>query len=150
VPRFIRKALAGQPIEVYGNGEQTRCFSFVGDVVRGVLMLADAPDAHGEVFNIGTDEEVTINELAARVRRHCGSSSPVVHIPYEEIYGSSFEDMRRRVPDLNKIQRFVGYRPEVRLDDLLALTIEHMRSEDDDALAPPAPVALPKFSPARV
>jgi len=134
VPRIIQRALAGQPIEVYGDGKQTRCFSFVGDVVRGVLLLADCPTAYGEVFNIGTDEEVTINDLASRIRAQCQSSSPVVRIPYEEIYGSSFEDMRRRVPDLAKIDAYVGYRPEVRLDDLLALTIQHMRSETEELL----------------
>lgn len=138
VPRFIRRALAGQPIEVYGNGEQTRCFSFIGDVVRGVLLLDNCPDADGEVFNIGTDEEVSVNGLAERIRSHCDSSSPIVHIPYEEIYGSSFEDMRRRVPDLTKINRLVGYRPEVRLDDLLDLTVDHMRGEAEEALATPA------------
>lgn len=141
VPRFIRRAIAGQPIEVYGDGKQTRCFSFVGDVVRGVLMLADCPDAYGEVFNIGTDEEISVNDLAARVRTLAESASPIVHIPYEEIYGSSFEDMRRRVPDLSKIQKFVGYRPEVRLDDLLAQTIGHLRGEAEEALA--SPVASP-------
>jgi UDP-glucose 4-epimerase len=130
VPGMIQRAIQGQPIEVYGDGRQTRCFSYVGDVVRGVLLLADCPDAYGEVFNIGTDEEVSINELAQRVREMCGSSSPVVHIPYEEIYGQSFEDMRRRVPDLSKIDSLVGYRPEVGLDEMLQLTIEHIRSEN--------------------
>jgi UDP-glucose 4-epimerase len=133
IPSLIQRALAGLPMEVYGDGEQTRCFSFVGDVVRGVLLLADCPDAAGEVFNIGTDEEVSINQLAERTRNLCGSSSPIVHIPYEEIYGSSFEDMRRRVPDLSKIAAYVGFRPEIRLDDLLTLTIEHMRGEIDEA-----------------
>jgi UDP-glucose 4-epimerase len=137
IPRLIRRALAGQPMEVYGDGQQTRCFSYVGDVVRGVLLLADHADAYGQVFNIGTDEEVSVNELAKRIRSVAGSSSPIVHIPYEEIYGQSFEDMRRRVPDLTKITKYVGYRPEVRLDDLLSMTIEHMRQHAD------APAPLP-------
>jgi len=142
VPGMIQHALDGQPIEVYGDGRQTRCFSYVGDVVRGVLLLADCPDAYGEVFNIGTDEEVSINELAVRVREMCGSSSPIVHIPYEEIYGQSFEDMRRRVPDLAKINSLVGYRPAVRLDDMLRLTIEFMRNEKRVvAAAPSVPLA---------
>ncbi len=138
VPRLIQHALAGEPLEIYGDGRQTRCFSFVGDVVRGVLLLADNPDAHGEVFNIGTDEEVSINELASLIRTLTGSSSPIVHIPYEEVYGASFEDMRRRVPDLSKIGAFAGYRPESQLKDLLALTIEHIRGESEEALALPA------------
>ncbi len=129
IPSMIQRACAGRPIEVFGDGEQTRCFSYVGDVVRGVMLLADCTDAHGEVFNIGTDEEVSINELARRVREKCGSSSPIVHIPYEEIYGHSFEDMRRRVPDLSKIHEFVGYRPEVGLDELLQRTIEYLPDE---------------------
>ncbi len=133
VPSMIQRALAGRPIEVYGDGNQTRCFTFVGDVVRGVLLLADCPDAHGEVFNMGTDEEVTINELATRVRELCDSSSPIVHIPYEEIYGQSFEDMRRRVPDLSKIEAYVGYRPAVGLDDLLRLTVEYVQGEKQAA-----------------
>jgi UDP-glucose 4-epimerase len=138
VPRLIQRALAGEPMEIYGDGRQTRCFSFVGDVVRGVLLLADNPDAHGEVFNIGTDEEVSINELASLIRTLAGSSSPIVHIPYEEVYGQSFEDMRRRVPDLSKIGTFAGYRPEVQLKDLLTLTIEHMRHESEESLALPS------------
>jgi len=136
IPRLIQRALSGQPMEVYGDGEQTRCFSYVGDVVRGVLLLADNPDSYGEVFNIGTDQEVSVNELARRIRALAGSSSPITHIPYEEIYGTSFEDMRRRVPDLTKITRFVGYRPVVRLDDLLSMTIAHMRQDTEPAAAP--------------
>jgi UDP-glucose 4-epimerase len=144
IPRLIRRALAGQPMEVYGDGKQTRCFSYVGDVVRGVLLLADCPDANGEVFNIGTDEEVSVNELAARIRTVTGSASPIVHIPYEEVYGQSFEDMRRRVPDLTKIDSYVGYRPEVRLDELLAMTVEHARDEAGEQVAVPlaAPAVL--------
>ncbi|HWN82584.1 MAG TPA: GDP-mannose 4,6-dehydratase [Candidatus Udaeobacter sp.] len=136
IPRLIQRALSGQPMEVYGDGEQTRCFSYVGDVVRGVLLLADNSDSYGEVFNIGTDQEVSVNELARRIRALAGSSSPITHIPYEEIYGTSFEDMRRRVPDLTKITRFVGYRPVVRLDDLLSMTIAHMRQDTEPAAAP--------------
>ncbi len=142
VPGMIQRALDGQPIEVYGDGRQTRCFSYVGDVVRGVLLLADCPDAYGDVFNIGTDEEVSINELATRVREKCGSASPIAHIPYEEIYGQSFEDMRRRVPDLAKIHSLVGYRPSVRLDEMLRLTIEFMRSDKRVHAAAPAPLAV--------
>jgi UDP-glucose 4-epimerase len=135
---MITRALRGDPILVYGDGEQTRCFSAVEDVVRGVLMLADSKDAEGEVFNIGTDEEVSVADLARRIRRLCGSSSTIEYVPYEEIYGSSFEDMRRRVPDLNKIKRFVGYHPEVSLDQLLEITIR----ETCEATGVPCPVGL--------
>jgi len=125
VPRFIGQALAGQPITVFGDGRQTRCFSYVGDVVRGVILLSVASDAFGEVFNIGTDEEVTILDLAERVRRLSGSRSRVEIVPYEKAYPHGFEDLSRRVPDLTKIRDRVGYRAEVDLDTLLARTIEH-------------------------
>ena len=119
IPNMVVRALRNEPILVYGDGGQSRCFSAVQDVVRGVLMLADSEKAVGEIFNIGTDEEVTIEQLAERIKARCGSSSPVELVPYEQIYGRSFEDMRRRVPDLTKIHRFVGYRPGVVFDDLL-------------------------------
>jgi nucleoside-diphosphate-sugar epimerase len=125
IPSMVERALRGEPILVYGDGLQSRCFSAVEDVVRGVLMLADSPAAHGEVFNIGTDEEVTIVELAERIRALCGNRSAIEFVPYEEIYGRSFEDMRRRVPDLRKIARVVGFRAEVGLDQLLETTIRH-------------------------
>jgi UDP-glucose 4-epimerase len=125
IPNMITRALRREPILVFGDGEQSRCFSAVSDVVRGVLLLADSREAEGEVFNIGTDEEVTILELAERVRRMCNSDSPIERVPYEDVYGSSFEDMRRRVPDLSKIRRAVGYRPEVSLDSLLEVTVRH-------------------------
>jgi UDP-glucose 4-epimerase len=138
VPRFIRRAITGQPIQIYGTGEQTRCFSYVGDVVRGVLLLSDCEKAVGEVFNIGTDEEVSIAALAERIKTLTGSKSPIVRMPYEEVYGSSFEDMARRVPDLTKIKSYVGYQPRVTLDELLAMTIEAGRGELDEADEPAA------------
>ena len=123
IPNMVERALRGEPIQVFGDGLQSRCFSAVHDVVRAMLMLMDAREAEGEVFNVGSDEEVTILELAQRVKRLCHSDSRIVFMPYEEVYGSSFEDMRRRVPDLRKIRRYVGYRPEIGLDRLLELTI---------------------------
>ena len=123
IPNMIQRALRGEPILVFGDGQQSRCFSSVSDVVRGVLLLAESRAAEGEIINIGTDEEVTILELALRVRDVCGSASPIEFVPYEDIYGSSFEDMRRRVPDLGKIERAVGYRPQVTLDQLLEVTV---------------------------
>ncbi|HYM80034.1 MAG TPA: GDP-mannose 4,6-dehydratase [Candidatus Limnocylindria bacterium] len=123
IPNMIARALRHEPILVYGDGQQSRCFSAVGDVVRGVLMLSDLKAAEGEVFNIGTDEEITIAELAERIRTLCSSRSTIEFVPYEQIYGRSFEDMRRRVPDLGKIRRFVGYQPAIALDQLLEITI---------------------------
>ena len=126
IPNMVVRALRGEPILVYGDGQQSRCFSAVGDVVRGVLLLADHPSSIGEIYNIGTDEEVTVLELAERIRTKCASQSPIEFVRYEEIYGRSFEDMRRRVPDLNKIRRMVGYRPQITLDMLLDMTIKDM------------------------
>jgi UDP-glucose 4-epimerase len=129
IPRFVEQALEDRKLTVYGDGSQSRCFSFVGDVVRGVLLLADHPGANGEVFNIGTDEEVTVKELAERIIDRTGSRSRLEFIDYEEAFGPGFEDMPRRVPDLSKIGSLVGYRPGVSLDDLLDLTIAHLRAE---------------------
>lgn len=123
IPNMVMRALRHEPILVFGDGSQSRCFSAVHDVVRGVLLLADAPGAVGEVFNIGTDEEITITALAGRIRDLCHSESAIEHVPYEHVYGRSFEDMLRRVPSLEKIGRLVGYRPEIRLDRLLEMTI---------------------------
>jgi UDP-glucose 4-epimerase len=123
IPNMVQRALVGDPILVFGDGQQSRCFSAVYDVVRGALMLMDSKDAEGEVFNVGSDEEVSVLELAQRIKRLCHSDSAIEFVPYEQVYGRSFEDMRRRVPDLRKIRRFVGYRPQVSLDRLLELTI---------------------------
>ena len=111
IPRFVERALANDPILVYGDGLQSRCFSSVHDVVRGVLMLAEEPKAYGEVFNIGTMEEVSVTELARRIKSLTDSRSEIENVEYEAIYGSRFEDMQRRVPDLAKIHSLVGYVP---------------------------------------
>jgi UDP-glucose 4-epimerase len=134
IPRFIESALSGEPISVYGSGEQTRCFSYVGDVVRGVLMLVDSDATNGEVFNIGTQEEISILDLARRIKLATGSKSPIVTIPYDEVYGRSFEDMSRRVPDLTKIHRYVGFSPQVSLDELLRLTVADISARIDISL----------------
>ena len=123
IPNMVQRALAGEPILVYGDGLQSRCFSAVHDVVRALLLLMDSPEAEGEVFNVGSDEEVTVLELAKRIKASCHSDSAIEFVPYEQVYGQSFEDMRRRVPDLNKIRRVVGYRPKFSLDRLLEMTI---------------------------
>ena len=123
IPNMVERALTGRPILVFGDGKQSRCFSSVLDVVRGVLLVADHPGARGQIYNIGTDEEISVGELAERIRSRCSSESAIEFVAYEKIYGSSFEDMRRRVPDLRKIREAVGYRPRVSLDQLLDMTI---------------------------
>jgi len=135
IPRFVERALRNEPILVYGDGLQSRCFSSVHDVVRGVLMLAQEPKAIGEVFNIGTQEEVSVTELARRVKTITGSTSPIEAVEYEAIYGSRFEDMQRRVPSLDKIKAMVGYEPQVTLDQLLRDTVDHVRARQG-AVAP--------------
>lgn len=127
LPRFVQQALTGNPITVYGDGEQSRCFCYVEDVVQAVIRLMETPEAVGQVFNIGSDEEITINELARRVKAISGSSSEIVHIPYEQAFGEGFEDMRRRVPDLRKIRRTIGYEPRVGIDEIIRRVVEHER-----------------------
>lgn len=127
VPNFIRNALRQRPLVVYGTGDQRRCFCYVGDAVRAIEYLAETPAAIGEVFNIGTTEEVSINELARRVITMTGSSSRVEHRPYELGYGENFEDMQRRVPDISKLEAVTGFRPSTSLDEILRMTIERER-----------------------
>jgi UDP-glucose 4-epimerase len=128
IPNFVQQALAGQPITVFGDGTQTRSFTYVGDVVDGLIRLAGEPRAVGQVFNIGNTEEVSILELARRVRTMTESASEIVLVPYDKAYDEGFEDMPRRVPDLTKIQTLVGYRPTLTLDDILRRVVEHTRA----------------------
>lgn len=130
IPRFVSWALAGEPIQVYGSGRQSRCFCNVADIVRAIIGLATSPAAVGQVFNIGADEEVTIDELAARVKAMAGSSSEIVHVPYEQAYAPGFEDMERRVPDISKIGRVIGWEPTLSLDQTLTEVIQYMRTRD--------------------
>jgi UDP-glucose 4-epimerase len=125
VPSMVRAALAQQPIPVFGDGWQSRCFTHVLDVVRALLALVEHPQAIGEVFNVGSAEEVTILGLAERIRELTHSTSAIEFVPYDEAYEDGFEDMQRRVPDLTKIQRLVGYRPTYTLDQILVSVIEH-------------------------
>lgn len=129
IPNMIQRALRHEPILVFGDGQQSRCFSAVSDVVRGVMMLADRKGTEGEIYNIGSDEEITVLELAQRIKALCRSNSAIEFVAYEDIYGSSFEDMRRRVPNLAKIRHAVGYEPQVTLDELLEVTILAMREQ---------------------
>jgi UDP-glucose 4-epimerase len=125
IPTFVGQALAGEPITVYGDGRQSRAFTYVGDVVSGLVKLAASDAAVGEVFNIGNHEEISMMALAEKIKAMTGSSSPIVLIPYDKAYEAGFEDMPRRVPDLRKIQAAVGYVPTVGLDGILARVIAH-------------------------
>jgi UDP-glucose 4-epimerase len=127
VPRFARQALDGEPITVYGDGRQSRCFTDVEDAVRAMLALSMSPEARGEVVNVGSSQEVAIGELAERVKRLAGSQSPIRFVPYDQAYQPGFEDLRRRVPDIGKAARVVGYAPRVPLDETLGRVIRHLR-----------------------
>lgn len=128
VPNFVKRALAGEPLVVHGDGEQSRSFTHVGDAVGAATRLMELPEAEGQVYNIGHGETITINELAEKVRELTGSSSPIEHVPYEEVYGEGFEDMRRRTPDIGKLQAALGYEPAHDIDDILRDVIAYYRS----------------------
>ncbi|MGE0443940.1 MAG: NAD-dependent epimerase/dehydratase family protein [Vicinamibacterales bacterium] len=128
LPTFVRQALSGQPITVFGDGTQSRSFTYVGDVVEALVRLAAEPRAVGQVFNIGNTGEITISGLAERVRDLTGSRSPITYIPYSEAYEAGFEDMPRRVPDISKVRDLVGYQPRLALDDIIRRVVEHMRT----------------------
>jgi UDP-glucose 4-epimerase len=128
VPNFVRQALAGHPITVFGDGNQSRSFTFVGDVVRAMVALINEPRAIGQVFNIGNGREISIGDLAVRIKEMTGSQSPIVRIPYDQAYEEGFEDMPRRVPDISKIRALVGYEPTVELDEILGRVIESLRT----------------------
>lgn len=125
VPNFVKRGLAGKPLEVHGDGKQSRSFTHVRDAVWAALRLMELDEAEGEVFNIGHGDEITINELARRVVEKTGGRSEIVHVPYEEVYGKGFEDMRRRRPDISKLRRVVGYAPRFGIDDILGDVIEY-------------------------
>ena len=127
LPTFVRQALAGQPITVFGDGTQSRSFTYVADVVDALIKLAQEPRAIGEVFNIGNVEEVSIGDLATRVKRMTSSASPIQFVPYDQAYEAGFEDMPRRVPDISKVRDLVGYEPRLSLDEIVCRVIEHFR-----------------------
>lgn len=131
IPTFVRQAMTGLPITVYGDGRQRRSFTYVGDVVNGLIALVHEPRAVGQVFNLGNSEEIAIGELAERIRTMTGSSSEIRLIPYEQAYEAGFEDMPRRVPSLAKVRALVGYTPTVGLDEILRRVIEHTRAALD-------------------
>ena len=127
LPTFVRQALAGHPITVFGDGKQSRSFTYVGDVVDALVRLAVEPRAVGEVFNIGNTGEVTIGDLAIRVKEMTGSSSPINYVPYDEAYEAGFEDMPRRVPDISKVRDLIGFEPKLELDGIIQMVIDHVR-----------------------
>ncbi len=125
VPTFVKQAMAGRPITVYGDGKQTRCFGYVGDVVGALVNLMDHPAAVGQVFNIGSSEEISILNLALRVKELTQSASEITFLPYDEAYEEGFEDMPRRVPDTSKVRELVGFRPQITLDGILRSVIAY-------------------------
>jgi len=127
IPTFVKQALAGRPITVYGNGKQTRCFGYVGDVVGALIKLMDHPGSVGQVFNIGSTEEISILQLAEKVKQLTHSDSEIVFVPYDEAYEEGFEDMPRRVPDTSKINQLVGFKPEMTLEGILQTVISFHR-----------------------
>jgi len=128
LPTFVRQALGGQPITVFGDGRQSRSFTYVGDVVDALITLVAEPGAVGEVFNIGNTQEVSIRELAERVKQLACSDAPIQYVPYDQAYEAGFEDMPRRVPDISKIKALIGFQPKLELDDIIRSVIEYTRS----------------------
>ena len=127
IPRFVEQALSGTPTTVYGDGRQSRCFRYVGDVVRVLARLADTPDAVGEIINVGNDEEITIGELAQQIKTQAASTSEIVLVPYDVAYTRGFEDMQRRVPDLTKLTQLLSERPRTGLEEILTAVIADVR-----------------------
>lgn len=128
IPRFVRQALLGQPITVYGDGSQRRCFAYVEDVVQGLIALTEHPKAVGQTFNMGSSEEISIRDLALKVKELTNSRSSIVHIPYEEAYEEGFEDLQYRVPDITRISNLIGFRPQVSLEETLRRVIEYFEN----------------------
>ncbi len=129
IPRLVRQAVAGEPLQVFGDGQQTRCFCHVLDVVSGLVGLLDQAGAVGEVFNLGSQDEISIVALAHRILELAESDSPIELIPYEAAYVAGFEDMRRRMPDTSKVRALIGWRPTRSLDHVLRETIHEARAE---------------------
>ncbi len=127
VPSFVQQALLSHPITVFGDGKQTRSFTHITDVVSALIGLSEHPKALGEVFNVGNGREVTINQLAALVKRMTNSKSKIVHVPYDQAFEKGFEDMKRRVPDISKLSQLIGYKPKVRLEESIESIIFYHR-----------------------
>jgi UDP-glucose 4-epimerase len=145
LPRFVQAALGGQPIEVHGDGRQTRCFCDVRDVVAALPTLLETPRCHGRVFNIGSDGLTTIAELAELVRRTLGSASPIVHVPYSEAFGEGFDDLRGRQPDLARIREAIGFSPRITLEQSIRDIAAHLQAAGaPSSAATPAPPETPE------
>ncbi|OHE78613.1 MAG: nucleoside-diphosphate sugar epimerase [Verrucomicrobia bacterium GWF2_62_7] len=129
IPNFVRQALTNKPITIYGTGKQQRAFGYVGDVVGALIALMDAENTNGEVFNVGNEVEISIEELAKLVKQMTGSVSELVYVPYDEAYEAGFEDMQRRVPDLGKVRKRIGYQPRTQLAEILQRVIEYERAQ---------------------
>jgi UDP-glucose 4-epimerase len=125
VPKFVKSALLNHPLTVYGDGKQTRCFAYVDDVVDGMIKLMSEKKAEGEIFNIGNDEEISIEELAHKIKKLTNSKSKIEYVKYEDAYEEGFEDMLSRKPELAKIKKFIGYKPKVNLDNILQKIINY-------------------------
>jgi UDP-glucose 4-epimerase len=134
LPKFVEQAVKGDPITVFGDGAQRRCFCSVHDVVRALRALPFAREATGKVVNVGSQEEVSMTELAQRVRALAGSPSPIEYVPYEKAYGAGFDDMRRRVPDISRVAAFIGWRPEHDLNAIITSLLAAARVERPDAI----------------
>jgi UDP-glucose 4-epimerase len=133
LPTLVRQALLGEPLTVYGSGDQQRCFAYVGDVVEALMRIVRAPRLAGEVINIGNDTEISISALARMVCRLTGSRSEIRHVPYEVAYGPGFEDMPRRVPSVAKLERLIGYRPVTPIETIIELVADDLRARIADA-----------------
>jgi UDP-glucose 4-epimerase len=129
VPRFVRAALAGRPLEIFGDGTQTRCFCHVQDTIQALAGLMDEPASSGEIFNVGSQERVSILDLAQRVIELTASSSELVYVPYEEVYGQGIEDMIHRIPSIEKVRAAIGWAPTRDLETILGDVIEQVRAE---------------------
>ena len=135
LPNFVRQALAGDPITVFGTGKQSRCFCDVRDCVESLIRVVASDHSIGEVVNIGTDEEVTIERLAHLVKERTGSDSPITFVPYDQAYEPGFEDMPRRVPSLDKLERITGFRPAIPLVEIVDQVIVHCQRRKNASLA---------------
>ncbi|HVE71203.1 MAG TPA: GDP-mannose 4,6-dehydratase [Thermoanaerobaculia bacterium] len=136
IPTLVKQALSGRPLTVYGTGEQTRCFGYVGDIINALVKLVEHPQSVGEVFNIGSTEEVSITQLAEKIREITGSSSEIVYIPYSEAYEAGFEDMPRRVPDTTKIANLIGFRHDTSLDTIVREVVAYHAGRMPATVAP--------------
>lgn len=129
IPRFVEQALNNKPITVYGDGKQTRSFTYISDVIRALIDLSNHPKAVGEIFNVGNPNEITIETLAKKIKKMTASKSKIIYLSYSKAYEKGFEDMRRRVPDISKIQKLVGFKPRIQLDEMLGKIIDYNRKK---------------------